>query len=233
MQFLSSKKVRSQNTSQRRLRRTKRHASKKVPMSISIKKDIFNIPNSITLIRIVLIPAVVILVAMKTPFCCILATSFFALAALSDFFDGYLARRLNLVSVTGKFLDPLADKLMVMAATVQLASMGWLESWIPIIILTRELAVQGMRQIAVGEGLVIAAGSGGKIKTALQLIGLVGLLLHYVYPVSLFGIETTMNFHRAGWWLLVVSIIFSLISAFQYFYGFIKAIDTRGTESKS
>ncbi|MBQ9396712.1 MAG: CDP-diacylglycerol--glycerol-3-phosphate 3-phosphatidyltransferase [Proteobacteria bacterium] len=231
--MLSSNKVRHQNGSPKHSRRNKKASSKKAPMSLSIKKDLFNLPNSITLLRIVLIPAVVVLVAMKTPFCCIIATSFFALAAISDFFDGYLARRLNLVSVTGKFLDPLADKLMVMAATVQLASMGWLDSWIPIVILTRELAVQGMRLIAVGEGLVIAAGSGGKIKTALQLIGLVGLLIHYEYPVSLFGFDTTMNFHRAGWWLLVVSIAFSLISAVQYFHGFVKAIDTRETEPKS
>ena len=203
------------------------NTEKKSSLGSSIKKDIFNLPNTITMLRIVLIPAVIILLAMETPFCCFLAVIFFGLAAISDFFDGYLARRLNLVSVTGKFLDPLADKLMVMACTIQLASMGWLESWIPIVILTRELAVQGMRLIAVGEGLVIAAGSGGKIKTALQLIGLVGLLVHYTYPIQLFGWETTMNFHRAGWWLIVLSVIFSLISGFQYFYGFVKSLDTR------
>lgn len=199
----------------------------KAPMSQSIKKDIFNLPNLITMLRIVLIPAVIVLLAFETPLCCLIATSFFGLAAISDFFDGFLARKLNLVSVTGKFLDPLADKLMVMAATIQLASMGWLESWIPIVILTRELAVQGMRLIAVGEGMVIAAGSGGKIKTALQLIGLVGLLVHYTYPIHLFGWETTMNFHRAGWWLLVLSVVFSLISGYQYFKAFVKAIDSQ------
>ncbi len=209
----------------KRVKRSKR--PKKEPMSLSIKKDLFNLPNSITMLRIVFIPVVAVFLAFQTPGYCLLAVSFFALAALSDFFDGYLARRMNLVSVTGKFLDPLADKLMVMAATVQLASMGWLESWIPIIILTRELAVQGLRQIAVGEGLIIAAGSGGKAKTALQLVGLVGLLIHYEYPVSLFGWETTMNFHRAGWILLVLSIVFSLTSAWQYFRGFLNALEQR------
>lgn len=198
----------------------------KPALSQSIKKDIFNLPNSVTMLRIVLIPAVIILLAFETPFCCLLATCFFGLAAISDFFDGYLARRLNLVSVTGKFLDPLADKLMVMAATIQLASMGWLDAWIPIVILTRELAVQGMRLIAVGEGMVIAAGSGGKIKTALQLIGLVGLLVHYSYPINLFGWETMMNYHRAGWWLIVLSVVFSLISGYQYFKAFVTALDS-------
>ncbi len=211
----------------RQFKRKKAEAPAPKTMSLSVKKDLFNIPNSITMLRIVFIPFVLVFLAQQTPTCCVIAVFFFGLAAISDFFDGYLARRLNLVSVTGKFLDPLADKLMVMAATVQLASMGWLESWIPIVILARELAVQGLRQIAVGEGLVIAAGSGGKVKTALQLIGLVGLLIHYTYPIHLFGWDTTMNFHRVGWILLVLSIFFSLLSAWQYFRGFLKALDDR------
>lgn len=228
--MLFKRPKRTRKESKHRLTLRPRRTTPKKRMSLSIKKDLFNIPNSITMLRIVLIPVVVVLLAFKTPLFCILAVIFFAIAAISDFFDGYLARKLNLVSVTGKFLDPLADKLMVMAATVQLASMGWLESWIPIIILTRELAVQGMRLIAVGEGLVIAAGSGGKAKTALQLVGLVGLLLHYTYPVTLFGLNATMNFHKVGWLLMVLSIIFSLISAWQYFKGFLDALDKRNSE---
>ena len=205
-------------------------AEKRNKLGSNIKKDLFNIPNSITMLRIVLIPFVVVCLAMQTPFFCVLSVAAFSIAALSDFFDGYLARKLHLVSVTGKFLDPLADKLMVMAATVQLASMGWLESWIPIVILARELAVQGLRQIAVGEGLVIAAGSGGKLKTALQLVGLVGLLVHYTYPINFFGFETTMNFHRVGWIMLVLSVFFSIISAIQYFMGFLRALDIKESD---
>lgn len=202
---------------------------KKPKLSSTIKRDLFNLPNSITMSRIVFIPFVVVCLAMQTPFYCLLSVVAFSIAAISDFFDGYLARRLNLVSVTGKFLDPLADKLMVMAATVQLAAMGWIASWIPIVILTRELAVQGLRQIAVGEGLVIAAGSGGKFKTALQLVGLVGLLIHYAYPIEFFGLETTMNFHRVGLVLLVLSVFISVISAVQYFAEFLKALDRKET----
>ncbi len=191
---------------------------------LNVKKDILNLPNMLTMVRIVVIPIVVVLLAMQTPECCVFATVLFGLASLTDFFDGYLARRLNLVSVTGKFLDPLADKLMVMAVTVQLASMGWLESWIPIVILTRELAVQGLRSIASAEGLVIAAGTGGKLKTACQLTGLIGLLAHYEYPMNLFGYETAINFHVAGWYLMVLSVIFSIISGCQYFKGFVDAL---------
>ncbi|MBO5752992.1 MAG: CDP-diacylglycerol--glycerol-3-phosphate 3-phosphatidyltransferase [Proteobacteria bacterium] len=202
-------------------------------MASSIRKDIFNIPNSITMLRIIFIPFVVVFLALKTPLFCILAVACFSIAAISDFFDGYLARKLNLVSVTGKFLDPLADKLMVMAATVQLAAMGWLDAWIPIVLLARELAVQGMRQMAVAEGLVIAAGTGGKLKTALQLVGLVGLLAHYTYPIHIFGYETTMNFHKAGLVLLVLSVFISIISMFQYFWGFMKSLEKRENTQKA
>ena len=210
-----------------RASRTAAHASAKPRVTSSIRKDLVNIPNLITMLRIVMIPVVAFFLSLQTPMACVMAVLAFSIAAISDFFDGYLARRLKLVSVTGKFLDPLADKLMVMAATVQLASMGWLDAWIPIVILARELAVQGLRQIAVAEGFVIAAGTGGKIKTALQLVGLVGLLIHYTYPIHIFGIETSMDFHFVGLVLLLMSVFFSLLSGFQYFRGFLKAIDTQ------
>ena len=200
---------------------------------VNIKKDIFNLPNMLTMMRVIFIPIVVYLLWLRTPMSCFYAVIIFSVASLTDFFDGYLARRLNLVSITGKFLDPLADKLMVMAATVQLASMGWLESWIPIVILVRELAVQGLRSIASAEGLVIAAGTGGKLKTACQLVGLIGLLVHFEYPIHLFGLETTMDFHRAGWYLLVLSIVFSYISAGQYFKGFVDALSKQDKTASS
>ncbi len=200
---------------------------------VNVKKDIFNLPNMLTMFRVIVIPVVVYLLWLRTPMSCFYAVIMFSVASLTDFFDGYLARRLNLVSITGKFLDPLADKIMVMAATVQLASMGWLESWIPIVILVRELAIQGLRSIASAEGLVIAAGTGGKLKTACQLTGLIGLLVHFEYPIHLFGIETTMNFHRAGWYLLVLSIIFSYVSAGQYFKGFIDSLSKQEKPSAS
>ena len=201
-------------------------------MDSNIKKDLLNLPNLLTMVRIVVIPVVVVLLAMETPFYCLLAAAFFGLAAISDFFDGYLARRLNLVSMTGKYMDPLADKLMVMAATVQLSAMGWLEAWVPIVLLAREFAVQGLRQIASAEGMVIAAGTGGKWKTALQLIGLAGLLVHYTYPIAFAGIHVTVNFHLVGWYMLVLSIVFSLVSAGQYFWGFLNAIRERGSQEE-
>jgi len=199
----------------------------------SVKRDLLNVPNLLTLARIAVIPAVVVLLERQSPVATFWASVLFGLASATDYFDGYLARKLKLVSLTGKFLDPLADKLMVMACLVQLAAMGWLEAWIPIVLLARELSVQGLRQIASGEGLIIAAGQQGKWKTAFQLIGLIGLLAHYTYPVN-FGVFTAeINFHRVGWWMLALSIAFSLVSAGQYFLGFLKAIGEKAARPES
>ncbi|MFA5623555.1 MAG: CDP-diacylglycerol--glycerol-3-phosphate 3-phosphatidyltransferase [Bradymonadales bacterium] len=199
-------------------------------MNSKLKEDLLNLPNMLTLARIVLIPLVIIFLSYRTAKSTCIAAIFFAVAAATDFFDGYLARKLNLVSLTGKFLDPLADKLMVMAACVQLAAMGWLEAWVPIVLLTREFAVQGLRQIASAEGMVIAAGQGGKLKTAFQLVGLIGLLIHYQYEVDFFFFSSSVNFHLVGWWMLIASIFFSLISAGQYFAGFLGAITQSGSK---
>jgi len=193
----------------------------------TIRRDILNLPNMLTLARIVVIPLAVYLLALRTPTASLWAGTIFGLASATDYFDGYLARKLNLVSLTGKFLDPLADKLMVAATLIQLTAMGWIEPWIPILLLSRELAVQGLRQIASGEGMVIAAGQGGKWKTAFQLIGLIGLLSHYTYTIN-FGLTITdINLHRVGWWMLVLSIAFSLYSGAEYFVKFLAAIDAR------
>lgn len=191
----------------------------------TIKRDILNLPNVLTLLRIIVIPIVVVLLGQQTPTSCFWAAFLFAMASATDYFDGYLARKLGLVSLTGKFLDPLADKLIVMASLVQLAAMGWIAAWIPILLLARELSVQGLRQIASAEGMVIAAGQGGKWKTAFQLIGLIGLLAHFTYPVDFVFAVADINFHRVGWWFLVISIAFSLYSAIEYFVGFLRAIE--------
>ena len=216
----------------KRKRLSQKKEPKKKKLSSTINKDILNLPNMLTMMRVILIPVVIVLLSIGSPSACFWSAVFFGVAAGTDFFDGYLARKMNLVSVTGKFLDPLADKIMVMAVTVQLTSMGWLESWIPIVLLLRELAIQGLRQIASADGMVIAAGTGGKLKTACQLVGLVGLLLHYTYTIDFGFASMELHYHRVGWWLLVLSIFFSLISAVQYFAGFYRAIED-GNSDKS
>jgi CDP-diacylglycerol--glycerol-3-phosphate 3-phosphatidyltransferase len=195
------------------------------PSAHTIRQDILNVPNLLTMTRVVCIPVVIYLLDLASPSSCFWAALVFGLASATDYFDGWLARRMKLVSLTGQFLDPLADKLMVMACLVQLTAMGWMSPWIPILLLTRELAVQGLRQIASAEGLVIAAGQGGKWKTAFQLIGLIGLLAHFQYSINFWIVETPINFHRVGWWMLVISIAFSLWSGVEYFVGFLRSMD--------
>ncbi|MFO7157040.1 MAG: CDP-diacylglycerol--glycerol-3-phosphate 3-phosphatidyltransferase [Pseudomonadota bacterium] len=191
----------------------------------SLKEELLNIPNLITYLRILVIPVFLWLVWRGDPHSSVLAASLFALAAISDVLDGWLARRLGCVSVVGKLLDPLADKLIVTASLVMLAQMGRIEAWLVIVILSRELIVSGLRQIASSEGLVIAASQGGKWKTALQLTGIVAVLVHYPYTVDFLVVEPiAFRFQVVGEWLLLLSLVPSVLSAIQYFAGFLAAV---------
>jgi CDP-diacylglycerol--glycerol-3-phosphate 3-phosphatidyltransferase len=190
----------------------------------TIREDVLNLPNILTLFRIILIPVVCLFVYFGDPMSGLIAVILFAVAGVTDWLDGYLARKRDLVSLTGKFLDPLADKLLVMGVLVMLLPLGRLSPWIVIIILSREFAIMGLRSIAAGEGFIIAAGQGGKFKTAFQMVGMLGLVIHYEYMVDYGFLEFRMNFHLVGLWLLIISVIFSLSSAFEYFRGFLEAI---------
>ena len=154
-------------------------------MSLStIRQDILNLPNILTLFRIVLIVPVCVLVFAGDPVSVFIAVLLFFIASLTDWVDGYIARRQGLVSITGKFLDPLADKLLVMAVMVMMLPMGRIPSWLVIILLARELTISGLRAIAATEGYVISAGAGDKLKTSFQMAGLLGLMVHYTYEVN-------------------------------------------------
>lgn len=191
----------------------------------SIKEELVNLPNLITYLRILVIPVFLWFTWRGDPFSSFLAAALFTFAAVSDIVDGWLARRMNLVSIVGKFMDPLADKLIVTAALVMLAQMGRIEAWLVIVILSRELIVSGLRQIASSEGLVISASQGGKWKTALQLTGIIAVLVHYPYTVDFLVVEPiALRFQVVGEWLLLLSLIPSLLSAVQYFAGFLAAI---------
>lgn len=193
-------------------------------MASTIKQDIVNIPNTLTMIRIVFIPVVMWLIWLGDPFSCMLAAIVFTLAAVTDFFDGYIARKRNLVSMTGKFLDPLADKLIVMATLVMLAAENRLAAWIVVVIVAREISITGLRALAATEGIIISSRSGGKFKTAFQLVGLIGLIIHYEYVTDWWVASASINYHLVGFWLLMVSVVFSLYSAWEYFLGFLKGI---------
>ena len=129
-----------------------------------------NLPNKLTMLRIILVPVVMALLLSGHNF---IATVVFAVASITDFLDGYLARKYNLVSSFGKIMDPLADKLLTIAAMVMFCQWDIFPAWALMIVLTREFAVTGLRLVAVGKGTVIAAGWSGKVKTASTMVILV------------------------------------------------------------
>lgn len=137
-----------------------------------------NLPNILTLIRIGLIlPFVVIFyVGLPYPTASYIAAGIFAVAAVTDFFDGKLARRSDQVTTLGKFLDPIADKLLVCAAFVLLTGHGYVPAWITIVILSREFIISGLRSVAAADNIIISAGQLGKIKAFLQMVAIVVLL---------------------------------------------------------
>lgn len=130
-----------------------------------------NVPNTLTIIRVLLIPFfVAFMLCNITAYDNYIALAIFIVASLTDTLDGYLARKNNQVTNFGKFMDPLADKLLVMSAMVWFVEVGWMPAWAFFIVIARELAVTGLRLVAVEQGLVIAAGKSGKVKTASTMV---------------------------------------------------------------
>ena len=194
----------------------------------SIRQDALNIPNLLTMARIVMIPLFLWLLDEDTPRAGFWAALVFTLAALTDLVDGWLARKMNVVSVLGKLLDPLADKLIVMACLVWMVPMGRIPAWVVVLLLGRDIAVTGLRSVAASEGVVIAAGEEGKAKTALQMIGIICLILGYPYHLSYVGIDLgAVDLVHAGRMLVYLSIIFSLASAAQYVRLFVLAVEAK------
>ena len=181
-----------------------------------------NLPNLITAFRILLAPVLVVLLRDTSRSASLLAAFTFFLACWSDFFDGYLARRHGITTSLGKLLDPLADKLIVIAALIMLAAtprQPRISGWIVVLVAGRELAVTSLRAVAVSEGIVLAAEELGKYKTIFQMLALHGLLLHY----SFLGV----NFFAGGMYFLWPSIVLSLWSAVDYHVRVIRHVTVR------
>lgn len=199
--------------------------SERAKRRASILDDVWNIPNLLTFARILAIPWFLYLLNRGTPKDCIYAAFVYGTAALTDLIDGYLARRMGVVSMLGKFLDPLADKLLVMSALVWMVPMGRIPAWAVVVLLAREISVTGLRSIASGEGVVIAAGGGGKSKTALQMIGILCLVIGYPYAIDLgFYDMGQVDLVLVGRWLVYISLVFSLASAVEYVGLFSEAV---------
>jgi CDP-diacylglycerol--glycerol-3-phosphate 3-phosphatidyltransferase len=183
--------------------------------------------------RIVMIPVCLYFLGGNTPKDGFWAAIVFTLAALTDLLDGYLARRLDVVSVLGKFLDPLADKLIVMASLVWMVPMGRIAAWVVVLLLAREISVTGLRSIAASEGVVISAGREGKTKTALQMIGIIALLVGYPYHLTYAGIDLgVVDTVHVGQMLIYLSLVFSLASAALYVRLFGAAVEAKDAKMK-
>lgn len=202
------------------------------PPSVLLQ-EFWNLPNMLTVARIFMIPLFVWLLYDGDPWFSVMAASVFTIAAITDVVDGFLARRWNMITVTGKLLDPMADKLIVAAALIMMVRLGRVPAWIVIVLLSREFIVNGLRQVAASEGLVIAAGQEGKWKTALQLAGIIALCIHYTHPVFLLAGTWDVNFNVVGKVLIYLSTAFSAWSAGAYFQAFLNRLGQRGQEQKS
>ena len=171
--------------------------------------------TKITLLRILLVPIVVILLYFPCKITCFLAALAFIAAALTDWFDGHIARSRHLVTNMGKFLDPLADKVLICSVLIMLVNLGWAPAWVVLIIVCRELIITGLRAIAIDAGIVMAADRYGKLKTVLQICAIIPLILNYPF----FGI----NLHLIGLIFLYLSMFMALYSCYNYCRKFIFA----------
>jgi CDP-diacylglycerol--glycerol-3-phosphate 3-phosphatidyltransferase len=149
----------------------------------------------------------------------------FLLASLLDVVDGWLARRQGLVTFFGKFMDPLADKIMAMALLIYLSTEGRIDPWVVIVLLGREFYISGLRTLALSEGVEIVAGAGGKAKTAFQMIGISFVLLYFSYEAPFFG--GIVDYHRLGLIFIYVSMVASIWSAVTYTIGFANELGRR------
>jgi CDP-diacylglycerol--glycerol-3-phosphate 3-phosphatidyltransferase len=181
-------------------------------------KSILSHPNTLTLFRIATVPIIVILMLFPNRVSCWVAALLFSAAAITDYLDGYFARRFGLVSNLGKVMDPVADKLLVSSAFIMLTALGWTPAWMVCIIIGREIAVTGLRNIIAEKGEDVSASNLGKYKTGFQIAAAIPLLIHYPF----FGIEP----HAIGTFFLWGALIFTLWSGIDYFIKFRNLLKT-------
>ncbi len=186
-----------------------------------------NLPNKLTLIRMFLAPIYLALMLIEFPYHYIVALAVFSIASLTDLLDGKIARKNNLITVFGKLLDPLADKMLTTAALLAFMREGWCSIWIVMIVLTREFAVAGVRLIATAQGIVIPANYWGKAKTVSQMVFTIVIMLLAELDAT-FGI-----FANAGWLTLArtsnimlwITAVLTVVSGVTYFVDSKKLID--------
>jgi len=176
-----------------------------------------NLPNFLTVSRILAVPVIVVVLLDETPNGDTLAAALFALAAATDGLDGYFARSRDAVTTLGKVMDPLADKLLIVAALISLVSLNRLAAWVAMVIIAREMAVTGLRAVAAERGIVMAASPLGKVKTVLQIAAVIALIA--VNPSPLWSDI-----------LVYAAVVVTIVSGAQYFFGLRKLFEEEQAE---
>ncbi len=179
---------------------------------VSAGEKIYNLPNIITMVRIGVMPILFFLLTSPDPTWSLVIALLFIAAALTDLLDGYLARKYEIVTTMGKFLDPIADKLIVNTAMILMIPIGRIPAWAVAITIMRDIAVDGMRSIASAEGMVIDASRLGKQKTLCQTIAVSALIIHYPF----LGLDA----HAVGIFILYVALFMTVYSGVDYFVKF-------------
>lgn len=190
--------------------------SKTEGLSHIAKNKALNLPNAISILRILTAPVLILLLLTPDRKINFIAAIIFSVAALTDWLDGYLARKMSVETSVGKFLDPLADKLLIVTCLIMLIPLGRAPAWIVALIIGREIAVTGLRSVAILEGIVIAATGLGKYKTAFQIASVIALILHYNF--------LSIDFQSVGTVLLYLALILTLWSGIDYFVRFLKIV---------
>lgn len=176
----------------------------------------WNQANKLTLIRILAVPVIVLFLYFPSKLNCLIAMLVFILAAVTDMFDGIMARKHGIVTSMGKFLDPLADKLLINSVLIMLVGLNWVPAWMVILIIAREIIVTGIRAIAADQGIVVSADNLGKLKTVLQIIAICPLILHFTW----WGIDP----QPIGMILIWIALLLTLISGGNYMYRFLSVL---------
>jgi CDP-diacylglycerol---glycerol-3-phosphate 3-phosphatidyltransferase len=171
-----------------------------------------NLPNILTVVRILLVPVVVVALLEETPNADTLAAVVFAVAALTDGLDGYIARSRGSITTFGKLMDPIADKLLIIAPLVSLVSLGRIAPWVAMVIIAREFAVTALRMVAAEQGVVIAASFLGKLKTITQVVAIFAVIAWQSTPL---GVDL----------LVYLAVAVTIVSGADYFFGLRRRIE--------
>lgn len=187
----------------------------RLPISME-KGALLNLPNTITMLRVSVIPVLFFLLLSPGQTGSLVIAALFVIAAFTDFLDGYIARKYEIVTVMGKFLDPIADKLIINTAMILMIPIGRIPAWIVAVIITRDFVVDGIRAIASSEGAIIQASILGKQKTICQVFAVTALMIHYPF----LGIDA----HAVGIVIVYLALILSVYSGMDYFMKFYREI---------